>query len=263
MRFGVREICDVVFKSTDARTIGSYSFTKGMPVLYFDTLKTSSLEGAATTVYAQGGKGNSRLIAWEGDKTITFKMQDALMSAQGFAILSGAGLVDAASDKPILVHTTENAVATSATAITLVGTPSAKGDVYAVPVAGGELSGLPIKATVAEGGTLTWAGLTKDAVYVIDYYVEKTTSASEITIEAGKFGGYYYVEASTLFRDESTGADKAAEFVIPKAKIQSNFTFTMAPSGDPSVFDFTLDAFPDYTAFNKTKKVLAALQIVE
>ena len=29
------------------------------PVLYFDTLKTSSMEGAATTVYAQGGRGNS------------------------------------------------------------------------------------------------------------------------------------------------------------------------------------------------------------
>ena len=34
-------------------------------MLYIDTAKTSSLEGAATTVYAQGGKGNPRLIAWE------------------------------------------------------------------------------------------------------------------------------------------------------------------------------------------------------
>ena len=54
-----------------------------------------------------------------------------------------------------------------------------------------------------------------------------------------------------------------AEFIIPNCKIQSNFTFTMASSGDPSTFTFTMDAFPDYTRFDKTKKVLAALQIIE
>ena len=54
-----------------------------------------------------------------------------------------------------------------------------------------------------------------------------------------------------------------AEFIIPNCKIQSNFTFTMASSGDPSTFTFTIDAFPDYTRFNKTKKVLAAIQIID
>jgi hypothetical protein len=54
-----------------------------------------------------------------------------------------------------------------------------------------------------------------------------------------------------------------AEFIIPNCKIQSNFTFTMASSGDPSSFTFTMDAFPDYTRFDKTKKVLAAIQIID
>jgi hypothetical protein len=36
----------------------------------------------------------------------------------------------------------------------------------------------------------------------------------------------------------------------------------MASSGDPSTFTFTIDAFPDYTRFDKTRKVLAAIQIV-
>ena len=54
-----------------------------------------------------------------------------------------------------------------------------------------------------------------------------------------------------------------AEFIIPNCKVQSNFTFTMASSGDPSTFTFTMDAFPDYTRFNKTKKVLSVIQIIE
>ena len=59
MNFGVREICDVVFKArTDGVRVGNQTFKKGQPVLYITT--------ATTTVYAQGGKGNPRLIAWEG-----------------------------------------------------------------------------------------------------------------------------------------------------------------------------------------------------
>ena len=105
--------------------------------------------------------------------------------------------------------------------------------------------------------------IVKDTILYVDYYVKAETGVRQIDIEAGKFGGSYYLEASTLFRDQATGEDHAAEFVIPNCKVQSNFTFTMAPTGDPSTFTFTLDAFPDYTKFDKTKKVIAALQIVE
>lgn len=54
MRFGVREIAEVVLKAKSKMQLGSKTFYKNDPVLYFETLKTSSLEGATTTVYAQG-----------------------------------------------------------------------------------------------------------------------------------------------------------------------------------------------------------------
>ena len=100
-------------------------------------------------------------------------------------------------------------------------------------------------------------------IYYVDYYVKAKSDVKQIDIEAGKFGGSYYLEASTLFRNQADGEDYPAEFVIPNCKVQSNFTFTMAPTGDPSTFTFTMDAFPDYTKFDGTKKVIAALQIVE
>ena len=65
------------------------------------------MEGAATTVYAQGGRGNARLVAWEGERTVTFTMEDALISPEGFMILSGAGLIEATDGKPIYQHVTE------------------------------------------------------------------------------------------------------------------------------------------------------------
>jgi len=106
MKFGVREICDVVLKAKAAQKVGNKVFYKNEPVCYFDSLKTSSLESAATTVYAQGGRGNARLVAWEGERTVTFTMEDALISPIGFMILSGAGLIDA-TEREVIMHTTE------------------------------------------------------------------------------------------------------------------------------------------------------------
>lgn len=83
--------------------------------MYFDTLRTSTLEGAATTVYAQGGRGYTRLIAWEGERTLTFTMEDALLSPESFSILSGAGLLDATKEAPIYVHQTSQVEVETAT----------------------------------------------------------------------------------------------------------------------------------------------------
>ena len=289
MKFGVREICDVVLKAKANQKVGNKIFYKNEPVIYFDTLKTSSMEGAATTVYAQGGRGNSRLMAWEGERTVTFTMEDALISPAGFMILSGAGLIDATETEPIMVHTTEQVVVKPEdlndgnVVITLSEEPyfSANEDfIYVMVMRNGEVDSEPyipaskngkeivLQESFASGARKNdladiQAELTAgmDVVFLVDYYVQRTGGVSEITITPDKFGGYYYLEASTLFRN-TDGVDMPAEFVIPNCKIQSNFSFTMASSGDPSTFTFTIDAFPDYTRFNKTKKVLAAIQIV-
>lgn len=68
-RFGSREICDVTFKAlTQNQKVGNKEFNAGQPVFVIDTATTSSMEQASTTVYAQGGKGYNRLIAWEGEE---------------------------------------------------------------------------------------------------------------------------------------------------------------------------------------------------
>lgn len=68
----------------------------------------------------------------------------------------------------------------------------------------------------------------------IDCYTVHGAGAQELEISADEFAGYYYIEADTLFREEATGQDLPAQFVIPRGKIQSNFTFSMSNSGDPS-----------------------------
>lgn len=313
MKFGVREICDVVLKAKATQKVGNKIFYKNEPVIYFDTLKTSSLEGAATQVYATGGRGNARLVSWEGERTVTFTMEDALISPEGFMILSGAGLIEATANNTIKQHVTER-IDNNSSEITyadgvytikvrqLPYLPAEEGGnfAYVMFVKDDQIISEPfIPIHYGEGQTIATGEDDKGIYYnivveghanydtpadeedeytvpnvadfssrysfdsvIVDYYTEKPAAAQQIEITADKFGGNYYLEASTLFRTQN-GVDMPAEFIIPNCKVQSNFTFTMASSGDPSTFTFTMDAFPDYTRFDHSKKVLAAIQIIE
>jgi hypothetical protein len=271
MKFGVREICDVVFKAKDTVKIGKTTFKKGQPVLYIDSAKTSTVEGAATTVYAQGGKGNTRLIAWEGEKTLTFTVEDALLSPIGFSVLSGAGLFSQGNTKNVHVHATSAAVVSADGEIDLTDALGNDDIDSTAPIfiAVTEKDG-SIEGTLIEGAKIGAKKITgidnayKGATVLVDYYVaKKGEDIAELQIDAGNFAGYYYVEASTLFRDENSGKDMPAEITLPNVKIQSNFTFSMASTGDPSTFTFTMDAFPGYTYFDNTKKVLCVIQVVD
>ena len=257
MKFGVREIANVVFRAKNDQKIGNVTFKKGQPVFYLDTAKTSSMEGAATTVYATGGRGNTRLIAWEGEKTLTFTVEDALLSPVSFAMLSGAGVIKGTSQEEIVhFHQTTTAVIGAGGIIDLTG--EIMSDFIVSTTSGsGETKGKTLKysgtGTAPSSGTV-----------MVDYYVKKAANTvSELQIDAGHFGGYFYVEADTLFRRQADGKDLPANLTFPNVKIQSNFTFSMAATGDPSTFTFTMDAFPGYTYFDRTKKVLCAIQVVD
>lgn len=293
MKFGVRECANIVFRAKQPVRIGTSTFQVGQPVLYIDTATTSSMEQATTTVYAQGGRGNARLLAWEGEKTLTFSFTDALLSPIGFAILSGAGLFkrgngNQGSETEDLVHFHM----TSGASLTISGTTgtidlrnaiadfgtNAKICVDDAPIyimeieEDGSLTGRVYSGTVAAtNGVVTVQDIKLDgksgatnAAVMVDYYVDLPGKhVYEADIAPDTFGGNYYVEADTLFRDQYTGRDLPANLTFPNVRLQSNFTMTFAGTGDPSTFDFTMDAFPGYTYFDKKKKVLAAMQIVD
>lgn len=300
MKFGVREICDVTFKATaDGQKIGTKTFKAGQPAFMIDTAKTSSLEQGTTTVYATGGKGNNNLISWEGEKTMTFTVEDALISPMGLAVLSGAGLIKNGGEAGHThVHVTlDKALDSSsgAATVTLADLQEETGLQTVETFHVCKTTDIPAYATVLDGSGagIDWIDADKieldgtedttfeDAIEVskgknatftiedakgktvkLDFYVILSTGITEVEIKPSDFGGFFYIEASTLYRREDTGLDMAAEIIIPKVKVQSGFTFSMASSGDPSTFTFTMDAFPGYTQFDKTKKVMCVMQIL-
>ena len=213
------------------------------------------------------------------EKTLTFNMTNALLSAEGVAILTGADLIraDGLNEETFVKahHTTTFEVTAqnfTTGKLTLpaddpvpVNDPDLPAYVMLMDN-NSEMSGIAAKCTVDEGGTLTVAPaelLKAGDIVMVDYYSEHKADAMQIDITPDQFAGYYYIEGSTLFRRQSDGHDLPAELIIPRAKIQSNFTFTFASTGDPSTFDFTVDAFPGYVKSNPAKQVLATIQILD
>ena len=327
MKFGVREICDVVFKAKKSGSLGSYNYSVGQPVLYIDSAKTSTIEEAASTVYATGGRGNSRLIAWEGEKTLTFTVEDALLSEKGLAILTGAGLWQNGKSGNVTrnkmpIHCYEEAE------LVLKQDTNSIGSYLGYPTITIQLKNSPLKnpfstfiftketlelfsekcrleiknRAIESSGILPNLGtdLTSDSTgkyfpkilknlykelhekisaipmeerqgktftasipVVVDYYTEAKATTTEFIIDAQNFAGYYYVEATTDFRRASDGKDVKAMITFPNVKIQSNFTFNMAATGDPSTFSFVMDAMPGYTLNRQNKKVLCEMEIID
>lgn len=257
-----------------------------------DTARTSNMEQASTTVYAQGGRGYSRLIAWEGEKTMTFTVEDALMSPMGLAVLSGAGLIKASNSNAAKVHTTIRTTvdANKKVTITLSDLKEETGlhtatkftichkiPMYAstfandgetgfysitAPQTAQEVTGDEVGSGAVELTINTTDTIATGTSVVVDFYLVMTNSLTTVEIGPEDFGGYFYVEANTLFRDEATGKDLAAVLTFPKVKVQSGFTFTMAASGDPSTFNFTMDSFPGYSICKPDKKTMCDIQII-
>lgn len=90
MKWAIREAVDVYFKAKSAFKLGARTIRTGEPVLVFDTVKTGTQEVTSEISYLTGGRGNNRLLSFEGDKAMTFNFEDALLSAEGLAILAGA-----------------------------------------------------------------------------------------------------------------------------------------------------------------------------
>ncbi|MDK8179417.1 hypothetical protein [Paenibacillus sp. UMB4589-SE434] len=242
MRYGVREICNVVLKDVKTQE----------PVVYLESLKTSALETKGTTVYARGGRGNAKLIGWDSEKEITMNMEDTLISKEGLEVLTGSKFT--AASKPVhkkeVLRVQKDGTDLS---VKLATAPTANVDVksFFYKSADGAAIGEKLTAAVTTTGTpavtkvvLTGASIKEGDIVIADYYLDAPVSAKSITIASDVFPGTYTLEGETLWRNED-GVDVPAVFTIPKLKVLPNFNINMAATGDPTPFTFSTEVLKD------------------
>jgi hypothetical protein len=266
-KYGIKEVANVYFEALeDDIPAGVY---KGDIVLFLDTLKVSTIETTAENTAAQGGWGNPKLVQWDYGKEINITLEDALMSLESLRFMLGGAIKTPKANAPVIVRHTDEVVVDSAGkvpapvvgGVILYPKASATHPIKLINLGGGadsETAGTRTQLTSGTMGalnTITFnnpaAGISAKAPVQGDhiriFWEEEVTpdhdthSAVEVTISPDTFPGTYRVVGDTYMRSEKTGKDEPFQFVINKAKVQSNVTLTLQAEGDPTTFEMTLN----------------------
>lgn len=250
-RYGLKEVANVsvIALDNDERN----GIKAGDLVLYLDTLKVTTIEQTAESVDAQGGWGNPKLVSWDYGKEITLNIEDALLSPESMNIMVGGAIRKSGDTESEYVKVTRTSAIINfedfadgkfndTYGATVVTVPAeyrlinlTKGTRYSVGLK--DKDGKPV---VYEDGAKP---ANTDKVRISwEEDMKSVNDAVEITISPSTFPGTYKFIGDTLLRSEETGKDSPYQWVLNKAKISSEVTFTMEAEGDPATFSFTVTA---------------------
>ena len=270
-KYGIKEVANVYFEALeDDLAAGVY---KGDIVLFLDTLKVSTIETTGENTAAQGGWGNPKLIQWDYGKEINITLEDALMSLESLRFMLGGAIKKPTTKAPVIVRHTEEVVCGDNGVV-----PQPKDHLTQVTLTPKATEGHPIRLINLTTGTRTQivkaAGASADPVidgetaikfknpkmigdqtevksakgdHIRIFWEEVIVNDSgnetaiEVTISPDTFPGTYKVVGDTFMRSEKTGKDEPFQFIINKAKVQSNVTLTLQAEGDPTTFEMTLN----------------------
>ena len=241
-KFGAKEVMDVIL----------YDMSTNKPVIFFDTLKTSSIEVTAEKVYARGGKGNAKLITWELNKEGKLTIEDALLSPKSLELISGVATVtgkqtvymrqateyDTTGENPTDKGELYPLTGSSTGEIKLAYTPKESATSILVYKADDDC-GTPLNMASAtlSGKSLTVADAANKKV-VVYYTFDSAETTETYVIDAAHFSGTYKLVGNTFIRNRETGKDEAFQVVIPNLKWSSNLNLDFSAEGDPQPTSF-------------------------
>lgn len=243
-KFGAKEVMDVIL----------YDMSTNKPVIFFDTLKTSSIEVTAEKVYARGGKGNAKLITWELNKEGKLTIEDALLSPKSLELISGVATTtgkqtvymrqateyDVSGSNPVDKGELFPLTANSSGVINLAYKPKESATSILVYTADDDC-GTPISMAGAQlsDKTLTVAEAANKKV-IVYYTFDSADTTETYVIDASHFSGTYKLVGNTVIRNRETGKDEAFQVVIPNLKWSSNLNLDFSAEGDPQPTSSTI-----------------------
>lgn len=230
-RYGLKEVANVIF----------FDVATGKPVIFFDTLKVSTIENASESAEVTGGQGNNRLMSWDFGRTATLTLQDALLSDTTISLLSGNAVKNA--DVELVGREVLTVTGTTGSfKVSLSQVPDTN-SVTVYKMAGSIMDEEITGATVSSKDVTLTTGVKAGDRVMVFYTYKLATGASQITFSGNAFPATYKVVGDTVVKGED-GVNRKMQFIIPKAKLQSAFTLTM-DSANVATFDLTLDVLLD------------------
>lgn len=251
-KYAAVTVCDVTL----------YDLVTKYPVMYFDTLQVTSIDGTTEVTEIQGGKGNPILASVSHSKNIDVQFDDAIMTMSSLAILTGGELSNASDKAKITMTQTEIIdIATDDENITLTEVVKPGTYVYIGKIINGIVSTVTRTTEKVTGDTNTiaisdfynFSNEEEDIAgkYRVFYEYElgltdsDGRSLSELTVLADKFAGTYRFIGDTMLFNQFTGLNDIFQIEIPKLKLDGSFSFSLNAAVEAVVFSFKGKALRD------------------
>lgn len=240
-RFAIQRVFDIrLFDLTTGECLG-----------YIDDLKQTNFSQEGTTIFAQGGAGNPKIIGFDHSKGAKLSCQSAtydiliLGTQVGSTPITGVNTNIVYTD--IITVTSNVATAT----YTPLGTAGSEVQFAYVKNSDGSLGTKFTQDSVTSANKFTVSGKTltfnsgdiTDATEIVIFYRVtggSTTKALESHVD--EFAKNVKMVAEGLARDICTGTDHACQIIFYKSKMSNSFDFSLSSDGNPAVQSFELDA---------------------
>ena len=249
-KYAIKEVADVMFYELDSKGAPS------APVLYLDTLKTSTLSQSSEVVDARGGKGNVKLLSWDTNKELTLEMEDAVFSANSLAIMFGGSVKQNGNAQEVLKTLSSDKFKATDTSKML--SFEVKDATYYIDVTKVAWFKYVTDANTKETKitpiaiTASTTAMPTDADFGTFDLLDAVTAASggtgvisdglEINITSEFGDNTYYITGDTYARNVASGKDDFLQFIIPKGKVSAeDVSLTMEADGDPATFSMTVN----------------------
>lgn len=236
-----REVCDLIF----------VDFTTKVPFLNVDYANTTSIGVDGTTVFATGGAGAPRRIAFNGEKTGSIKFETQIQPFKLYSLISGAaiGTTGTLIERKVVTCGTAGKLniphSPAAGSVNVFASTDDCGTVYkgtwASAAATEPATGYDITFTAAEGETST---ITKDAIYIVYYLHDVSTDVQVLKITNTTFPKDFIAYGSTFYKTEG-GEEAPYKWIAYKCHPQNAMELTFANSGDPATLTVTCELLAD------------------
>ena len=241
-------VCDVTL----------YDLITKYPVMFFDTLQVTSIEGAAETTDIQGGQGNATLASVSHSKTVDVTFDDAIMTMSSLALLTGGNLEQATDSKKITMTETEIVEVKGAAKSITLSRPAKIGTYVWIAMMTNGILSTASRLNEKVASEKTEFNFTEfhnapvsaeDAIYRVFYEWEMgfndAEELSELTVLADKFAGTYRFIGDTVLFNQYTGLNDIFQIEIPKLKLDSSYSMSLNASTEAVVFSFKGKALRD------------------